>query len=287
MNVLVAGASGALGRQVTSLLLARGHAVRALVRQAARAPAGAEVRVGDALRPASLAGACDGTDAVFSCVGASVMPGWRGWRRFGKLDTPANLHLLAAARAARVPRFVYVSTAHDASMRRLDYVRAHEAVGDALAASGLDWAVVRPSGFFSALGFLVDAAARGAVPLLGDGAARSNPIHDADLAEVCVALVEGEGRGVVEAGGPDVLTRRQMTELAVAATGGRARVRRVPLAAAALGAWLLRPLHPRMAHLTAFYAALGRRDVIVEPRGARRLGDYFAERARALVQAAS
>jgi uncharacterized protein YbjT (DUF2867 family) len=282
--VLVAGATGALGRRVAAQFGACGGVdIRLLARDRARAEAlrlpGA-VCAADALRPATLAGAFDKVDIVFSCVGASVMPSLAGWRRFGRVDTPANLHLLAAARAAGVHRFVYVSCAHTPAMRGLDYVRAHERVVDALADSGLEWIALRPTGFFSALGFLVDAARKGRAPLLGAGVARSNPIHDDDLAAIAAdAVLGGVPKGAHDVGGPEVLTRCKRSELAAAA-GRPGAVRRVPRVVARLASLALRPVHPRVAALMAFFAALDAQDVIVEPRGTRTLADDFATRAR-------
>src|SRR5688572_26030168 len=110
-RILVAGATGMLGREVVRLLATHGHTVRALSRDSARAAAlGGETHVGDARRPESLRGAMDGVDTVFSSLGASVSirfgAGWRGYRA---VDVPANRNLLAAARKAGVKRFVYVS----------------------------------------------------------------------------------------------------------------------------------------------------------------------------------
>src|SRR4051812_19469700 len=77
-TVLVAGATGALGRHVVRELVARGHRVCALTRRSEGAnllalPPEAIVRA-DALDARSLEGCCHGIDVVFSCVGASVSP---------------------------------------------------------------------------------------------------------------------------------------------------------------------------------------------------------------------
>src|SRR5687767_3307891 len=105
-TVLVAGATGALGRHVVAALRARAYPVRALTRDPARAarllglePA-ALVRA-DALVPATLRGAADGAAVVFSCAGASVQPSLgHGRRSFTAVDHPANANLLAEARRA-------------------------------------------------------------------------------------------------------------------------------------------------------------------------------------------
>src|SRR5688500_1094725 len=142
-TVLVAGATGALGRYVAASLAERGWRVRALSRDEARAKAlrgVAAARRGDALDAATLAGAFEGCDVAFSCLGASIDPSpLKGWRSYPSVDVPANRALIEAARAAGVKRFVYVSLFHDEAMRSLAYVAAHEAVVDLLRASGMAW----------------------------------------------------------------------------------------------------------------------------------------------------
>lgn len=282
--VLVAGASGALGREVVNALGARGWRVRALTRNPARlAPLGeaiAETHTGDAMDAASLRGACDGVYGVVSCVGASVTPALGGWRSFGSVDTPANVNLIEEAERASVERFVYVSCHHDADMRSLDYVDAHERVVDRLRASSIGWAVVRPTGFFSALGALVDMAKRGPIVSFGPGEARSNPIHDADLAEVIAEALSSDEREI-DAGGPDVLTRREIAELAFRAVGRKPSIWSAPAGLMRTMAFLMRPFHPRNAHLIAFFTEIYGRDLVAPARGKRRLEDHFAKLGRA------
>ena len=289
--VVVAGATGALGARVARAAAARGWRVRCFVRNPDRLDPAlrASVRLGDALDVDLAIDAMRGADAVFSAVGASALPALgRGWRGYGAVDVAANRALIAAARAAGVGRFVYVSVQHPPAMPRLAYVAAHERVVDELRASPLAWAVVRPTGFFSAVGAYLELARRGAIPEIGDGGARSNPIADDDLADVCVdALADGDPRLEIAAGGPDVLTRRAIGQLAFAALGAPPRFRHVPVGVARIGAALLRPFHPRLAQLTAFVAGLGAHDVVAPVRGRRRLADHFAAIAAAPAAAAA
>lgn len=275
----MAGATGALGSRVAAELMRRGWAVRGLTRSRARAGALSEVHQGDALKPATLRGGIDGCELVFSALGASVLPSFGGgWAGFTSLDVRANRALIDEAVRAKVKRFVYVSVHHHEALGRTAYVRAHEQVVSMLKASGLDWGVVRPTGYFSALGALLDLARDGAIPSLGDGEAKSNPIDDGELAVVCADACEGSEREIA-CGGPEVLTRNQMAEAAFAALGRPVRLRKAPVAVAKAAAVLLRPFHPRLAQMTAFIAALAESDVVAPVRGTKKLGDYFKERA--------
>ncbi|QUP56041.1 NAD(P)H-binding protein (plasmid) [Ralstonia syzygii] len=67
LKILVVGATGSIGRLVVAQALRQGHAVRALVRDLARAgslPEQVQRVVGDLTRPETLAAAVDGIDAI-------------------------------------------------------------------------------------------------------------------------------------------------------------------------------------------------------------------------------
>lgn len=70
--ILIIGASGFLGREVTKPLLSKGEQVRLLVRTPAKVEdlkqAGAEVIQGDLIDPPSLARACQGADRVLAAA---------------------------------------------------------------------------------------------------------------------------------------------------------------------------------------------------------------------------
>lgn len=286
-TLLVVGATGALGRAITIEALGRGLTVRALVRDPARlAPALRDriaITVGDARDPEVAARAVAGAELVLSCAGASVLPGLRGWRSYAAVDWPLNHTLFAAAARAGARRAIYVSVHHPPAMRGVGYVAAHERVAAYLRRGSMPWAVIRPTGFFSAVGAFVALARRGAFPEIGDGRARTNPIADQDLGEICVdAALARDPALEVAAGGPDVVTRRELAELAFAAVGAAPRFRRIPAWLVKAGAIGLRPLHPRMSQFAGFMAALAQHDAIAPVRGQRRIADHFAAIARAV-----
>lgn len=72
-RVLVTGATGYLGSRLVRALVARGHDVRALVRQGSqtRVPLGAHVFVGDALSASDYGAALDGVSTVVHLVGVA------------------------------------------------------------------------------------------------------------------------------------------------------------------------------------------------------------------------
>lgn len=111
MKILVTGATGKVGSRLSKRLAARGHHVRALVREPARAAdlreAHIELAEGDLLNVDSLAAAVQGIEAVVHCAA------------FFRGATPEQAHavndigtqnLARAACAAAVKRFIFTST---------------------------------------------------------------------------------------------------------------------------------------------------------------------------------
>jgi uncharacterized protein YbjT (DUF2867 family) len=276
--IVVAGATGQLGQKLVSQLLDRGATVRALVRDPARLGPlrdRVEVITGDVLRSDSLVVAMQGARAVFSSLGASVQPSLgAGWRSYDKVDVPANQRLIAAAKAAGVPRFVYVSLVKTPDAGRTAYVKAHEQVVELLRHSGLDWCALRPTGFHSVFASMLD---MGRVPYFGDGATRSNPIADVDLAAYAATVLEAPTIDDREPalGGPDVLSRRRIAELACEAKGG-GKTMSMPAAVASLMSYLVRPLSPRMSDLLRFAVAVNGEDAIAPCVGTTTLAQSFA-----------
>ena len=263
--ILVAGASGRLGREVVRELKLQGHRVRALARSPFQCEAD-EIWAADALQAASLAGVMEGVSRVVSCLGASVIPMTQhGRRTFSQIDLPANENLIRAAEEAGVERFLYLSVFGHTLLPGSDFVRAHERVVDLLRGSTLDYAVIRPTGFFDSMQQIMQVASRGLMPEFKGGSAKTNPIHESDLAELCVkTLFDRRPRLEVDAGGPEILTRRQIAELS---GGGLA----VPVGLLRLAGVIHRLFNPRVADLMSFIADILSVDMIAPAHGHRRM----------------
>jgi uncharacterized protein YbjT (DUF2867 family) len=305
---VVAGASGQLGAHVVDELLGRGWRVRALTRDAgaytagyarrhaARPGGGAPRRPvvieADLTRPgdaAVLARACDGADAVVSCAGAPLaMRGaaLRDRRRFEDVDRDGNLRLVREAAAAGAGRVVYVALHGGRALRHTAYAAAHEAVVDALAALPVPAVAVRPTGLFSFFDEVLLQARAGRAAVVGDGAALTNPVHEADVAAVIAGAADPATRipasGVVElgVGGPEIYSRAAIVAMAFAALGRPApRVRHIPPGLLRGAARLLRPAHPRLAALVEFGAAVSVVDAVAPAVGERDFAAHLAARA--------
>ncbi|PKL76491.1 MAG: hypothetical protein CVV27_09985 [Candidatus Melainabacteria bacterium HGW-Melainabacteria-1] len=277
-QILVAGATGALGREVIQQLSY--HNLKVLTRSRERAlsllPDSVQIHEGDALKPESLSGLCDGVDVVISCLGASVGMQDRERRSYLKVDTPANLRLIELAKAAGVQRFVYVSLWIQPGYAQNGYVQAHQQVEAALAQSGLDYSIVRPTGLFSAMLEFLRMAEMGAGMLPGGGSSRSNPVHQADVADVIVGLLDS-GASEIGVGGPEVFSRRQILDLAFNALERKPRY--VSMPAGVMGAMgsLIGLFDGRTGDLMRFFSQVASVDCIAPRIGKRQLGDYFKQ----------
>ncbi len=280
-RILVAGATGHLGRYVVPELKRQGYHVRALTREPARLNGQAadvdEVHQADLTAPESLRDACEEIDVVLSCAGASMnLNDVRDRAAFDRIDFRGNRNLLEEAQRAGVSKFVYVALFQGEQLARTAYAGAHERFVQELRESGMPHTVVRPTAFFSFLSTMVEMAKSGRGVVLGTGEVRTNPIHEADLAELCVAAITAEEREIA-VGGPEVYSRKQLVELAFEALGRSPRLLHVPIWAFQGMAALTRPFNPRLSALLDFGAAVSAIDLIAPAYGTRELKRYYAE----------
>jgi uncharacterized protein YbjT (DUF2867 family) len=162
MDVVVAGGAGKVGRRLLGLLAQRGDRARGLVRRQEQADelaqAGIEPVLCDLEGENDLAPFVEGADAVVFAAGAG--PG-SGPERKRTVDLGGAVKLIEAARAAGIRRYPMVSSigADDparASEQMRPYLEAKAEADRALAASGLDFTIVRP-------GFLTDEPGTGLI----------------------------------------------------------------------------------------------------------------------------
>ena len=276
-RILVAGATGHLGRQIVLELKRQNHWVRALTRNPIRPFDIADEVVGGNLnRIGSLHAACGEIDVVISAAGSSVSPSLsKKEPAYLTVDYWGNRNLLKVAGTSGIKRFIYISVYNTPAIQHLEYVRAHTRFADELASSGLSYAIIEPTGFFSAFNTILDIARSGIAPMIGNGQARTNPIHEKDLAKVCVDALEN-GNGRISVGGPEVFTRKRIFELAFEALGKKPRFIKVPGMMISAQNKVVSIFDPRLAQLTSFLQTVSQVDVIAPAFGTNRLEEYFA-----------
>ncbi|QXQ08621.1 NAD(P)H-binding protein [Sphingosinicellaceae bacterium] len=231
-RICLLGATGTIGRAVTSALVQRGHDVVCFGRGGA-ALAGATVRVLDVTDPLSWARdgfAGEPFDAVVSCMASRTGVPDDAWA----IDHGAHLNALAAAQQAGVRHFVLLS-AICVQKPLLAFQRAKLAFEAALIASGMRYSIVRPTAFFKSLSGQIERVRQGRPFLIfGDGRLTAcKPISDADLADYIAGCLEHESRWnrILPIGGPgEAITPREQGAALFALLGRAPKFRSVPVA---------------------------------------------------------
>lgn len=309
-HVLLAGATGTIGRATCKELLAQGHQVTCLLRAPASAsdlPDDAQPLIADLNDPETLAAKLHQLPpirAVISCMASRTGSPRDAWA----VDHDAQLALLRAAEAAGAGQFILLS-AICVQKPLLEFQRAKLAFESVLQDSRLDWSIIRPTAFFKSLSGQVARVQAGKPFLLfGDGALTAcKPISDRDLARYlvgCIGAPDRIGR-ILPIGGPGpALTPRAQGEMIFELAGRPAQFRHVPVTlmdAIITATSLLGRLSARMAEKAEFArigryyatesmlvwdAATGRYDAEATPEfGQDHLRDHYAAMLRGEVSA--
>ena len=215
-KILLAGATGYLGQYILAALLKEEYPTRIVVRNKSKlSPALLthpllEVVEAEVTQPDTLREVCKGVRKVISTVGITRQ---KDGLTYEQVDFQANKNLLDEALREGVRKFIYVSVFKGEAMRHIAIGAAKERFVDTLKTSGLDFCIIRPSGFYSDMAFFLKMAKKDKIRLFGKGQYAMNPIHGEDLAEVCVAQLEGYEREV-NVGGAEIFTQTEIARLA-------------------------------------------------------------------------
>ena len=235
MKIFLAGATGALGRQLLPRLVERGHEVTGLTRSESKTQLvrelGGRPVVGDALVPESVAQAVAAAEPEVIVHQLTAIPHALDMRHFARafaqtnrLRTEGTDHLLAAGRAVGARRFVAQSYAPAIFARAGGPVKAEDdplderppgqmrATVDAIrhlesAVTGAGWidgVVLRYGAFYGPgtnfslgpEGAMLEAIRKRQVPLVGRAGGVWSFIHIEDAAEATVNAIEGRGTGI-------------------------------------------------------------------------------------------
>jgi uncharacterized protein YbjT (DUF2867 family) len=245
-TILLTGASGFVGSWTLPALLDAGHRVPVLVRTPdagdlvlERLPAAwrarVEVRIGDVTRPATLGAALDGVDAVVHLV--AIPRDLSGGADLRLVNTEGTRAVVEAMTVRGVRRLVHMGAMGVEDDPSLHYASSKAKAEALVAASDLDWTILKPSlqfgqgdGFFNIVADLARMAP-GVIPVPGNGASRFQPIHVGDVARVVVASV-GEPATIgarLDLGGPRYWTYREITAEVLAALDKRRLILPMPL----------------------------------------------------------
>ena len=189
MTIAITGGTGFVGQAVCDLAEQRGVPLRSLARTVPGDRPQVEWVEGDLADKPALARLVEGADCLIHIAGRVRAPDRAA---FDEANVAGTLNALDAARQAGVRRFVFVSSlaarepelsAYGASKRRAEKL---------VAASGLDWTIVRPPAVYGPrdgeMLDLFELASLGVVPMPRKG--HASLIHVDDLARLLLALAK-------------------------------------------------------------------------------------------------
>lgn len=271
--ILIAGATGTLGKKLVPLLRERGLPLRALVRDAAVAAPhldGVDKVQGDVREPESLRAAMKGVDAVVSAVSGF---GATGGVSLESVDRDGNRNLLRAARAAGVTHFVLVSVHGASADHPMDLMRLKFAAEQEVRGSGMGFTILRPTMSTETWVGIVGRPLlkTGKTTVFGRGNQPVNFVSARDVAHfVELALTDPSMRGAsVEIGGPENLTMNEFVERYRAETGAAGKVSHFPLPVMRVMSRAMRPVKLQMARHIQAGVHLDTRGYAFDPSGIR------------------
>lgn len=230
--VTVFGGSGFLGRHVVRALAMRGYRVRVAVRRPELAgflqPLGfvGQIQISQAnvRYPESVARAVDGAEAVVNLVGVLAEGGRQSFDAVHAFGARA----VAAATAAQGAPLVHLSAIGADANSPSGYGRSKAAGEAAVRAAVPDAVIFRPSVVFGQEDeffnrFAAMARLSPALPLIGGGVTKFQPVFAGDVAAAVLAAVDGKAKAgtTYELGGPEVRTFRELMELMLSEIGAK------------------------------------------------------------------
>jgi len=235
----VTGAFGYSGKYIAQRLLDQGQEVITLTNSPQRAnPFGKRVKVYpfNFDNPEQLAQSLRGVQVLYNTY----------WVRFNHTafqhaSAVANTKILfQAAKAAGVERIVHISITNPSTESHLEYFRGKAELEEALIATGLSYAILRPTVLFGKEDILINNIAWmvrkfPVFGVFGDGQYRLQPIYVDDLAALAVAQGASREDVILNAIGPETFTYRELVAVIGETIGNKRPIISIP---PFLGYWL-------------------------------------------------
>ena len=220
MKVLVTGGTGVVGQATVTALTKAGHTVRLLSRNAARDsqewPEGVEPWPGNVADAGSLVGSADGCDAVMHVVG--IVNETPPDATFERVNVAGTRSILQEAERAGVGTFVFISSL-GADRGESEYHKSKSAAEAIVRSFRGKWVICRPGSVYGPGDEQVSMILKmvrtlPAIPLLGDGDQRFQPVWHEDLGKALAEVIERDdlaGR-TLDMAGPEQTTQNELID---------------------------------------------------------------------------
>lgn len=222
MAILVTGAAGFVGNNVVRRLAAEGKPVRAMVRDVAKAErrladvsGRVEIVRGDVTDRASLTPLMRDVSAVVHTAAIALE---KGGATYEEVNYQGTIHVVDAAEAGNVRRFINVSQNGARSDHFSRFLSSKGRAQDYVASSMLQWTAVSPSAIFGPQDEFFNSIARLVritpliFPNIGGGKAQFQPVAVEDVAEAIARALDDPKTSEKDfaLGGPEVLTLEEI-----------------------------------------------------------------------------
>ena len=151
MSLLILGGTGTLGRQIVLQALTKGYQVRCVVRNFRKANFlkewGAELVYGDLMYPETLPPCLKGITAVIDASTSRLEEP----DSLKKVDWDGKLHLIDAAKAANIKRFIFFSVQNVEQFETIPLMKLKYGIERRLKKSNIPYTIFRLTGFYQGL----------------------------------------------------------------------------------------------------------------------------------------
>ena len=234
--ILAVGATSSMGRLVVPKLLEKGIQVRAMTRTPEKADElkklGAEVFKGDLRDAESIKNACKGVRKVLSMSHSFTGKGDSSPKI---VDGKGNRDLIDAAKAAGVDHFIFTSVLGPRSDHPMEFFRIKYDTEQYIQNSGLNYTIIRASAFMEFWAAMVGQPIvdSGKTKIFGSGKNPINFVSVEDVAKIALLVLENPQaqNQIIEVGGPENLSFKEVVNTFERVTGKTAKVSHVPLPA--------------------------------------------------------
>ena len=242
--VVVFGGSGFVGRHIVRRLAKDGFNLRVVIRRPNEAlflkTAGRagqiELVQGNIRDEASSRSALEGASAVINAVGILYET---GPQKFDAVQNAGAARLASLAAEQGIDRFIHISAIGADAGSASAYARSKAEGETTILAACPQAHILRPSivvgpedDFFNRFARMAQIAP--ALPLIGGGLTRYQPVGVFDVAQAVAACLTGAPSGIYELGGPQIYSFRDLMELMLDKIGKRRLLVPLPYAAAGM-----------------------------------------------------
>ncbi len=231
MKIIVVGATGTLGRQIVRCALDEGHQVRCLVRSKRKATFlqewGAQLWGGDLCDAQTLPSALEGMEAIIDAASARATDSMS----IRQVDWQGKVNLIQTAQTMGISRYIFFSILNAEAFPDVPLMEIKRCTETFLAESGLNYTILRPSGFMQGL------ISQYAVPILDNQpvwiAGESTPIAYMDTIDVAKFAVKAleipeTQQQTYPVVGPKAWTAEEIIRLCEKLAGQESKISRVP-----------------------------------------------------------